>query len=193
MKISVGVSARHVHLTRENIDILFGEGYNLNKIKELSQTGQYACEEKVTIKTDKSSINNVRILGPSRPYTQVEISRTDAYLLGINPPVRNSGDLKGSETITIIGPKGELIATESCIIATRHIHANEQELIDYNLKDREIVKIKVSGEKGGIMDNVVIKANPNFKFELHIDLDDANAHLIKQGDILEIIKEDYNE
>jgi propanediol utilization protein len=193
MRISVGISARHVHLTKENIDILFGKEYSLTKLRDLSQTGQYACEEKVTIKTAKGAIDNVRILGPIRGYTQVEISKTDSYLLGINPPVRNSGDLKGSESVTIIGPKAEIIAPESCIIATRHIHANEQDLMNYNLKDKEIVKIKVEGEKGGILDNVIVKTNPDFKFELHIDLDDANAHLIKQGDLLEILKEENNE
>lgn len=193
MKIPVGISARHVHLTNKNLEILFGENYNLTKYKDLSQTGQYASEEKVIIKTEKDCIEDVRILGPIRKYTQVEISKTDAYLLGINPPVRKSGDLKGSETVTLIGPKGEVKAIESCIIANRHIHIGSDELSKYGLKNQSIVKVKIYGEKGGVIDNVVVKSDPNFKFELHIDLDDANAHLINQGDMLEIIKENNNE
>jgi propanediol utilization protein len=190
MEIKVGVSARHVHLTQRDLNILFGEGYNLTKYKDLVQSGQFASNEVITIKTDKGSFDNVRILGPVRSYTQVEISKTDAYILGINPPIRSAGDLSNSETVTLIGPKGELIAYNSCIIADRHIHANKEDLEKYNLRAEEIVKIKVGGEKAGIMENVIVKAADSFRFELHIDLDDANAHLIKTGDIIEIVRDE---
>ncbi|MFA5602406.1 MAG: phosphate propanoyltransferase [Bacilli bacterium] len=185
MKIQTGISARHVHLKKEDLIILFGDN-NLTEYKKLSQTGEFSCEEMVTIKGSKGTIENVRVIGPLRNYTQVEISRTDSYILGIEPPVRNSGDLKGSETVTIIGPNGNTEAIESCIIAARHIHVNKENLDKYNLKDNEVVKIRVPGIKGGVLDNVVIKSADNYKLELHIDLDDANAHLIKQGDYLEM-------
>jgi putative phosphotransacetylase len=186
MKIQTGISARHIHLKRDDLNILFGENYNLTEYKRLSQPGEFSCEEKVTIKTPKGIIEDVRIVGPLRDYTQVEISKTDSYALGINPPVRNSGDLKGSESVTIIGPKGKLEAIESCIIATRHIHASQEDLEKYNLKDGEVVRVKVPGLKGGILDNVIVKSSDDYKWELHIDLDDANAHLINQGDYLEM-------
>ncbi len=186
MKIQTGISARHIHLKRDDLNILFGENYNLTEYKRLSQPGEFSCEEKVTIKTPKGIIEDVRIVGPLRDYTQVEISKTDSYALGINPPVRNSGDLKGSESVTIIGPKGKIEAFESCIIATRHIHASQEDLEKYNLKDGEVVRVKVPGLKGGILDNVIVKSSDDYKWELHIDLDDANAHLINQGDYLEM-------
>lgn len=187
MKVTVGVSNRHVHLKKEDLQILFGDGYQLDKKKDLSQPGQFASTATVTLKTDKSIIENVRVLGPIRSYTQVEISRTDAYKLGLNPPVRNSGDLKDSESIILIGPKGEVSLTEGCIIATRHIHILPEQINQYNLEGKEKVSVRLNGEKGGIIDNVYLKPSDNTFLELHLDTDDANAHLIKNGDIAEII------
>lgn len=187
MKISIGVSNRHVHLTKEHLNILFGEGYELQKRNDLTQPGQYAANELVTIKTDKSQIENVRVLGPVRPYSQVEISKTDAYKLGLNPPVRNSGELEESSPITIIGPNGEVNLEEGCIIAARHIHLTKEHLKTYGLEGKEKVSVKISGEKGGILANVALKVSEEAFFELHLDTDDANAHLIKNGDIGEII------
>ena len=189
MEINVGISNRHIHLKKEHKDILFGENYELKIKKELSQHGQYACEETLTIKTDNGEIKNVRVLGPLRNYTQVEISKTDAYTLKINPPVRESGDLKGSETVMLIGPNGTLEAKESAIIASRHIHINTNDLEKYNLTNNEKVKIKIFGEKGVILDNVKIKSDETYTLELHIDTDDANAFLLKNGDIVKIEKE----
>lgn len=186
MNISIGVSNRHVHLTREDLDILFGEGYELEKRNDLTQPKQFASTSTVTIKTPKSEIKNVRVLGPLRKYTQVEISRTDAYSLGINPPVRSSGDLKDSELVTIVGPKGS-IEVNACIIATRHIHLSKEHIKAYNLENRETVSVKLNGEKGGIITNVHLKERDDAFFELHLDTDDANAHLVKSGDIGEII------
>ena len=187
MKISIGVSNRHVHLKQEHLNQLFGLNYNLSKLKDLNQPGMFAAKETVTIKTDKTEISNVRVIGPVRDYTQVEISKTDSYKLGINPPVRNSGDLKDSETITIIGPNGQVIAHDSCIIATRHIHLTKEHRKQYGLVDKEVVSVKIDGEKGGIINNVYLKESDNSFFEMHLDTDDANAHLIKNGDIGEIV------
>ena len=139
------------------------------------------------IKTEKSEIEKVRVLGPLRSYTQVEISKTDAYKLGINPPVRDSGDLKGSSPSTIIGPKGTLELEEGCIIATRHIHILPSQVSMYDLEGKDMVSVKIDGEKGGILSNVHLKISDEAFFELHLDTDDANAHLIKNGDIGEIL------
>jgi putative phosphotransacetylase len=187
MKVSIGVSNRHVHLTKEHLEILFGESYKLEKKNDLTQPGQYATTALVTIKTEKSDISNVRVLGPVRPYTQVEVSKTDAYKLGLNPPVRNSGDLKDSEAITIVGPNGRIDISEGCIIAARHIHILPSQLKSYGLEGVEKVNVKLNGEKGGIITNVYLKPSDEAFFELHLDTDDANAHLIKNGDIGEII------
>ncbi len=187
MKVSIGVSNRHVHLTKEHLEILFGEGYELQKKVDINQPGQFAATDVVTIKTLKSEITNVRILGPIRPYTQVEISKTDAFKLGLNPPVRDSGDLKDSESITIIGPNGSIDIEEGCIIANRHIHILPVQMKEYGLEGKEFVDVKINGEKGGILSNVKLKVSDEAYYELHIDTDDANAHLIKNGDIGEII------
>lgn len=188
MKISVGVSNRHVHLKHSDLEILFGKDYELTNIGDLTQPGQFKCKETVTIKTSKSEIDNVRVLGPCRMYTQVEISKTDAYKLGLNPPIRNSGDLIDSEEVTIIGPNGE-IKTNGCIIATRHIHLTDQQLKYYKLEGKDTVNVLLPGIKGGIITNVYLRTSPNSFFELHIDTDDANAHMIKNGDIVEILED----
>lgn len=188
MKIKVAISNRHVHLKKEDADILFGENYNFNILKPLSQTGQYAYVETVLIKTKKNQIENVRVLGPLRNYTQVELSRTDSALLGINPPVRDSGDLKDSETLTIIGPNGEIKAANSTIIAHRHIHMNERDALNFKVNNNDLVKVSVKGMRGGIFNNVRIKVDPSYVLELHIDRDEANAFEIKNKDEIEIIR-----
>jgi putative phosphotransacetylase len=190
MKIKIGVSARHLHLSKEDLEYLFGENYELHKFKDLSQKGEFASAEQVTIKTEKGSFDNVRVLGPIRKYTQVEISKTDAYKLGIDPPVRNSGDIEGSTPITICYNGKELKKEFGCIIATRHIHMSTRDLFKLGFKDKQMVKVIIGGEKGGILDNVYIKANDNFELELHLDTDDANAHLVKSGDICEVMSDE---
>ena len=188
MKINIGVSARHVHLCEGDYNKLFGDE-KLTRYTVLTQPGQYACNEKVNLITEKGRIDNVRILGPLRNYTQVEISKTDSYVLGSNPPVRDSGDLKNSENIKIEYKDKIIEVKECCIIADRHIHISEEDALKYNLKDKQIVKLKVFGEKGGILDNVKVKVMKDAYFECHLDLDDANAHLIKNNDVGEIIYE----
>lgn len=187
MKVKIGVSARHVHLTKEDFKKLFGYD-ELTWLKDLTQPNEFASKETVSIITENGRINNVRILGPFRDYTQVEISKTDAYSLKINPPIRKSGDLVSSEIVTI-EHDGNTITKECCIIATRHIHINTKDLERYNLKNGEVVKLKLDGIKGGILNNVFIKASDNYILEAHIDLDDANAHFINNKDEGEIINE----
>ena len=183
MQINVGVSNRHVHLTKEIYDKLFDE--DLTKYSDLHQIGEFASNEFVTLKTDKNEIENVRIVGPLRSYNQVEISRSDAYILGIKPPVRNSGDLFNSENITIIGKKGSIYLENVCIIASRHVHMNKEQANKLNLKDNQLVKIKVNNDKSGIMD-AFVKVSDNGYLELHIDYDDANAFNLKNNDVVEM-------
>ncbi len=186
--MNVGISNRHVHLTEDDFKKLFNNK-KLEAVKYLNQPGQFASNLKVTIKTDKSEISGVRVLGPLRDYTQVEISKTDAYKLGLNPPVRESGNLKGSEDITIIGDN-EITLKECTIIATRHIHASKEDLVKYNLDASKKYKVKINGEKGGIINNVSIKVSDKAFFEMHLDTDDGNGHLLKCGDTATIIGED---
>lgn len=188
MEVKIGVSNRHVHLKKEHLEILFGDDYKLEIKNMLVQPGQFASTSTLTIKTEKSEIQNVRILGPVRNYTQVEISKTDAFKLGINPPIRDSGDLKGSAPIELIGPKGSIKLEEGCIIANRHIHITPKLIEELGLAGVEKVSVELKGEKGGIINNVYLKIDENFALEMHIDTDDANAHLIKTGDIGFVIK-----
>ena len=184
MNIKIGVSNRHVHLTQEDLYTLFGQDYVLNKKADIKQPGQYACMETVTIKTFKNTIDNVRILGPVRAYTQFEMSATDARFLGLEPPLRDSGDLDGSSVVTIIGPKGKI--TKSCgIIVRRHIHITKEDKEKYNLPD--VVSVKVKGERGGIMDNVYVKESTEAYFEMHVDTDEANAYGLKNDAEVEIM------
>lgn len=190
--VKIGVSNRHVHLKEGDFKILFGENASLEKSSDLTQPDEFASTSKVTIKTLKDEIPNVRVLGPFRSYTQVEISKTDAFKLGINPPVRESGDILDSESIKLIGPKGSIDLNDGCIIATRHIHLTNSDVKKYNLDGVKYVDVLVGGLKGGILKNVSLKVSDNYFFEMHIDTDDANAHLIKQGDIGQIIRGDKN-
>ena len=185
MKINVGVSNRHVHLNNDDYKLLFGDR-ELTKRNDLTQPNTFASELTVTIKGPKRSIENVRVLGPNRSYTQVEVSKTDAYTLGINPPVRNSGDLFDASEITIIGPNGE-ITRNATIIASRHIHVDKNIRREHNLEGIEKVSVKIGGEKPGIIENVYLKETEEAYFEMHLDTDDANAFLLKQNDEVEII------
>ena len=184
MQIKIGVSNRHVHLTREDVDILFGKNYELTVRNYLDQPGQFATEETVTLKSQTNTKEFVRIVGPVREYTQVEVLETDKEYFGINPPTRNSGDLKGAEDITIMGSKGEIHKKNTCIIANRHIHINTREASNFH--EDEIVKVKVGST---VLDSVHIKISDNFALALHINKDDAEKNNIKNGDIA-ILKED---
>ena len=154
MRVPIGISVRHVHLTKEHLELLFGKDYNLEILKELSQVGEYASVETISIKGPKGTIDRARVLGPTRNYTQVEVSKTDAYKLGLNPPVRESGDIKDSSPIILVGPSGEIELSEGCIIATRHIHITPNEVKKMGLENVTKVSLLVGGIKGGIMHNV---------------------------------------
>lgn len=186
MKVLLGISNKHVHLSTEDYKILFGDE-PLNKVKDLIQPGQYASDKKVTVKTEKRAFEGLRVLGPLRSYTQVEVSKTDSFALGINPPIRNSGDLEGSATVTIVGPCGE-VTKPCCIIANRHIHINPKEREELGLVGVDKVSVKVEGEKATVFDNVWLKEDESYVLELHLDTDDGNGALAKTGDYLEIIK-----
>ena len=180
MKIPVGISNRHIHLCKQDKDILFGKDYEFKKRNDLSQPGEYACEEVVKISTEKYEFPYVRVLGPLRNYTQVEISNDDANLLGIDPPYRDSGDLEDSESVWIEGPCGKIYKKNCCIKATRHIHCNKFDNIGHNNND--IVKVMANGK---IMDNVHIKMGDNYKLELHIDKTDAKIYQLNNGDYID--------
>jgi putative phosphotransacetylase len=185
--IPVGISNRHIHLSKEDLETLFGKGYELTPIKELSQPGQYACKELLTIVGPSlRPIENVRVLGPVRKSSQVEISKTDSYTLKVKPPVRESGDTKGSSGITIIGPKGVVSLSEGCIIANRHIHMSTSEAELFGVRDGDYVDIDVSGTRPARWFGVQIRVHENFRLEMHVDTDDANAVGISNGALVKI-------
>ncbi|MGI6673598.1 MAG: phosphate propanoyltransferase [Limnochordia bacterium] len=188
-KVPVGVSNRHIHLSQEHLELLFGPGYELTVRNPLSQTGQYAAEETLTIEGPKSSIKNVRILGPVRKETQVEISRTDAFTLGLKPPVRDSGHLQDSPGLKLIGPKATLELDKGVIIAQRHIHMNEADAEAFGVKDKDIVSVRVGGERGLIFDNVLVRVRSDFVLEMHIDTDEANAAMLGNGQMVEVLRD----
>ncbi|WP_447386916.1 phosphate propanoyltransferase [Streptococcus pseudopneumoniae] len=188
-QVIINISARHVHLKREHLDILFGEGYQLNKLKDLYQPGEFAAEEQVTIQSASGEINRVRVLGPIRPYTQVEVSKTDSRLLKITPPVRTSSEIENSSPITIIGPNGRVNLDEGFIIANRHIHFATEEAEEMGLKNGDIVSVEVKSEKSATLHDVHCRVSDKYRLEMHIDTDDANALLLSGGEIGTIIKE----
>jgi len=174
--VLIETSARHVHVSRKDLDILFGEGYQLTSKKDLSQPGQFACEERVAVIGPKGSFPAVSILGPVRPATQLEISASDARSLGIAAPVRESGDIAGSGACKLVGPKGEVEISEGVIVAKRHIHATPEDGEKYGIKDKEIVSVKVeSNGRSLVFGDVVVRLNPNFRLAMHIDTDESNA------------------
>lgn len=187
-KVLVETSARHVHLTREDLNTLFGEGYELTPKKDLSQPGQFACEERVNIVGSKKAINGVSILGPLRSATQVEISLTDARTLGCVAPVRLSGDIEGSGGCKIVGPKGEVEIPCGVIAAKRHIHATPEDAEKYGLTDNQVVSVKVeSPERSLTFGDVVVRIHPQFALAMHIDTDESNAAGVAPGTYGEII------
>lgn len=174
-RIPIGVSARHVHLCREHIDILFGKGYQLNKKKDLMGR-QYAAQECVTlVGTKLRAIENVRILGPERKASQVEVAKTDAIRLGVNPPIRESGNLKGSAPIALVGPKGAVYLEEGCIVAKRHIHMSPADAKRFGVVDGQTVKVRFDSDRGGTFEDVQIRVHDSFTLEMHIDTDEANG------------------
>ncbi|KNF09952.1 propanediol utilization protein/phosphotransacetylase PduL [Gottschalkia purinilytica] len=186
-ELPIALSNRHIHLSKDHIEKLFGKGYELKKFKDLSQPDQYACEEKVDLVGEKNVIKGVRILGPARNHTQVEVSFADARILGINPPVRDSGDLDGSPGIKIVGPAGEVEIEKGVIAAARHIHLHTDDAERFGLKDKDRVKVRVGGERGLIFENVLARVSPKYALEMHVDIEEGNAAGAKNGQLVEIV------
>ena len=187
--IPIGVSNRHIHLSRNDLETLFGKGYELTPIKDLSQPGQYACKEQLTIVgPSMRPIENVRVLGPVRKASQVEISMTDSYILKVKPPVRESGKIKDSAPIRIVGPKGIVELNEGCIIANRHIHMSPDEARIFGLSDGDYVDIDVNGKRKTRWFDVQVRVDKDFRLEMHVDTDDANSAGIGNGFIVTIAK-----
>lgn len=186
LKIPIEVSARHVHLAKEDFEKLFGKGYRLTKLKDLSQPGQFAAKETVDLVGPRGEIKNVRIVGPLREKSQVEISKTDGYKLGDIPPVRVSGDIIGTPGIILRGPRGETKLKEGLICAMRHIHISPQEAENLNIFDKELVSVEISGKRALIYKNVIVRVDPNFRLSFQIDTDEANAADVETGDVGEL-------
>jgi putative phosphotransacetylase len=190
--IPIGVSNRHFHLSQADLEKLFGAGYQLTKLRDVSQKGQYATQETLNVVGPKGKIDNIRIVGPARGKTQLEISRSDAVILGLDPPVRYSGDLSGTPGAKVIGPKGEVILSEGVIIPQRHIHMSPADATAFGVKDRDRVivapvasAVKTAGQSVDrtiIFDNVLIRVHESFVLDFHIDTDEANASGLRHGD-----------
>lgn len=182
--IPTGVSNRHIHLSAGHIEMLFGCGHALTREKDLKQIGEFAAAETVTLVGPKGVIRGVRVLGPVRRNTQIEISRTDGFSLGINPPLRDSGDIKGSAGIVVVGSCGAVTLQEGVICATRHIHMQTAAAMQFGVSDGERVTVGIEGPRGGYLANVLVRVNPDFRLEFHIDTDEANALGLKNGELV---------
>ena len=188
--VPVGVSNRHIHLTKADLAVLFGEGYELTPLKDLSQPGQFACKETLTlVGPSLRPIENVRVLGPLRGKSQVEISATDSYVLKVKPPVRESGNVAGSAGVTIVGPKGVVQLKEGCIIANRHIQMSPSDAASFRVKDGDTVTVDVEGKRRTRWYDVQVRVSPDFRLEMHVDTDDANAAGIGNGFKVKVVRE----
>ena len=188
LKVSVGISNRHIHLCQADLETLFGKGHQLTPKKDLSQPGQFASEEMVNLVGPKGTIAKVRVLGPVRPQSQVEISRTDSFGLGIKAPVRESGVIDGTPGITLEGPAGKIELKEGVIIALRHLHLHTDEAKVMGLKDKDWISVKFEGERAVTFGHVLVRVGPKYAMDLHIDTDEANAAALNNGDQGIVIK-----
>ena len=187
MKLPIALSNKHIHLSQADIDVLFGQGYELTHKKDLSQPGQFACEEMVEVVGPKGS-TKMRVLGPARPESQVEVSLADARALGIAVPVRQSGDAEGTPGCKLVGPKGEVEIERGVIVAARHIHMSLEDAEKFGVKDKDIVSVQTTGERALLFNNVLVRANAAFALEMHVDLEEGNAAGVKNGDLVELVK-----
>lgn len=190
--IPIGVSNRHVHLAPHHTEALFGKDYKLTPLRELSQKGQFAANETVTLKGPHGSLPNVRILGPARGETQVEISRTDGFELGVHPPIRLSGDLAGTPGITLVGTVGTLVLSQGLIIAKNHVHASPDEAQSLHLNHGDRILVQAMGERPLIFADVMVRVSPQFSLDFHIDRDEANAACLHTGDTVQILQRNDN-
>ena len=187
MKLPIALSNKHIHLSQADIDVLFGQGYELTHKKDLSQPGQFACEEMVEVVGPKGS-TKMRVLGPARPESQVEVSLADARGLGIAVPVRQAGDTEGTPGGKLVGPKGEVEMTKGVIVAARHIHMSLEDAERFGVKDKDVVSVQTTGERALLFNNVLVRANAAFALEMHVDLEEGNAAGVKNGDLVELVK-----
>lgn len=186
--VQIEVSARHVHLDKESVEALFGVGHKLTPKRELSQPGQYLEEERVDIIGPKGSFKNVAVLGPERKHVQVEVSFSDAFALGINPPIRQSGDTKGSASVTLVGPAGEITIDEGAIVALRHVHMTPEDAEKLGLVDNQVVSVEALTDRKLVFEDTVIRVSPNFRTRMHVDIDEAGAAHIAGFALGKIIK-----
>ena len=189
MKLPIALSNRHVHLSQADIDVLFGAGHQLVEFKPLSQPGQYACEEKVDLVGPKGTIKGVRVLGPARPNTQVEISLADGFALGVKAPIKESGDIAGTPGVKLVGPAGEVELSEGVIVASRHIHMSLEDAAKFGVEDKQIVKVRTFGPRAVVFENVLVRANAAFALEMHVDVEEGNAAGVRNGEEVELIAE----
>jgi len=186
--VPAAASARHVHLSKADVAALFGEGYELKPMKPLSQPGQFASEEKVDIVGPRGTISGVRVLGPARKETQIEVSMTDAFKLGVKPVVRMSGNIADTPGAKLVGPRGSIDVGQGVIISARHLHMSKDEAAAYGLKNGDSVSVKKGGIRETLFGNVIVRSGDGHSLEVHIDTDEANAAMLNNGDLLEIIK-----
>lgn len=186
--LPIALSNRHIHVSQEDLDQLFGEGYELTKLKDLSQPGQYACEEKVDAVGPRGEIKGVRILGPVRPDTQFEISVSDAFKLGVKSEIRNSGEIEDTPGVKLVGPKGEVTMDKGVIVAARHIHMHTDDAKELGVTDKEVVDIKVGGPRGLVFNEVLVRVADSFALEMHVDVEEGNASGVKNGQLVELVK-----
>ena len=186
LKIPIGVSNRHVHVSREDLDQLYGKGYELTKKADLGQPGQFAANETVIVRGPKGEFKNVRILGPVRAESQVEISLTDGFQLGVKAPIKESGQLDNTPGVTLIGPNGSVDMPKGTIVALRHIHMTPEQAQKLGLKDKDVVEVETFGERAGVLGNVLVRVSDKFALEMHVDIDEANACSLKNKDYVVI-------
>lgn len=186
LEINVGISARHVHLTSEHIKTLFG--HDLTVYKDLTQPGQYAANEKVDIAGPKNTIKGVRILGPARKASQVEVSKTDAFFLGIEPALKASGDIEGTPGVKLVGPAGEVILDKGVIVAIRHIHMHPTDAQKFGIVDKEVVWVVSNSKRKTIIGDVIVRVDPTFALDFHVDTDEANGAWLNSGDKIKIVR-----
>jgi acetate kinase len=177
----VEVSAHHIHLTQEHVESLYGKGHQLTKHADLSQPGQYACKEQLAIIGPKGRIERVRVLGPTRKFTQIEIAMTEQFKLGIHPPIRESGDIADSPGCTLEGPTGSLTVDRGVICAMRHIHMTPEDALRYGVRDKSFVRVRIGGDRELIFGDVLVRVSPSFSLAMHIDTDEANAAHVTTG------------
>jgi putative phosphotransacetylase len=187
LEIPLGVSNRHVHLSPEDVEKLFGAGHQLTPMRDLSQPGQFACQETVTLVGPKGSIHGVRILGPARGATQVEISRTDGFALGVHAPVRMSGDIEGTPGMVLVTAKGTVVMEKGVIVAKRHVHMSPADAEKYQVQDGDSLILETQSDRPIIYPDVAVRVNPNFALDFHVDLDEGNAANLKTGDRVKVI------